>query len=153
MLKRAFRSAVMLVAAMMPVAAVQADAREQQWIYRELVEDGRDRPTAIFLSWDYSAVVFTATCDSDNRELVLRYYPAPDIPEAALASFALRLGETPMVTKREPQFVEGRAPLSNRLAKAMREPGELTIDAPNDMGEPWHVGEAKPLRRLALACK
>ncbi len=108
---------------------------------------------AAFLSSDYSAVIFTATCDAKAREVVLRYFPPPGLPKEGWAQAVLRVGDVPLTTNYDSQAIEGRSRLSPRLIAALTRPGELTIDAPNDMDEPWYVGEAASFRALALACK
>jgi hypothetical protein len=48
--------------------------------------------------------------------------------------------------------LEGRLKVTPELASAIGRKGPLQIDAPNEMGEPWQVGEAEPLKRIVRGC-
>jgi hypothetical protein len=129
-------------------------AREQQWVYRDTLGSGQVEPTAVFLSWDYSSVVFSATCDAKTRELVVRsaLETGPDAPsveplEISSSSSTIRLH----TTVRDGYF-EGRTQVTEKLAKILRSESDLEVFVPTEMGEPIYVGRAEPLRRLGLAC-
>ena len=129
-------------------------ARELQWLYRARLGSGAPEPTAIFLSWDYSAVVFTATCDRRRRELVLRYHlPAEwEQTHAGPMEIASGTATVPLRTIRRDRILEGRTRLSSQLVRVLGSQGDLEITASNEMEEPWYVGRAGPLRRLVRSC-
>ena len=129
-------------------------ARERQWLYREVLGSGEVDPTAVFLSSDYSGVVFSAKCDRRTRELVLRsdIGTGPDAPateplEISSSSSTIRL----RTTANDGQ-VEGRTRVTGELASILRSEGDLQVFIPTEMGEPLYVGRAEPLRGLALSC-
>jgi hypothetical protein len=155
-------SALLLcVVSILPAAAQAAApeyvgaARNQQWVYRDTLGSGTVRPTAIFLSRDYSAVVFAITCDRSSGELVVRYILQPEavIPE----SFSLRVmsatTSVPLQTVLVGGMLESRSTVSREFREVLRSEGALEIDAPNELGEPWGIGRAEPLRKLALGCR
>lgn len=145
----------------LPSASQQAEvrsallvSREAQWLYREKLGNGEERPTAVFLSWDYSAVVLSATCDRRTGELVLRseIETGPDAPAAE--SLEISSGSLTVVlrtTERDGYF-EGRTLLTDELSSIFRSVGDLEVFVPTEMGEPFYVGQAEPLRRLGLTC-
>lgn len=128
--------------------AVPTDGREQQW--KTITPVGQHSPTAIFLSWDGTEVVFTARCDSSSKEIVIRYNlqaNAPFDPARPLA-----IGDVDFRTTKTGEVLEGRSRLTSPLKRVLNSRSEIQIQAPNDMDEPWYVGIAEPLRRVALAC-
>lgn len=163
-MRRLYRLTLVILVSTTPLTAVTAQsaaehtdlqgAREQQWLFRELLGSGEPQPTATFLAWDYSAVIFTATCDRGSGEFLLRYHFEQELGPAVFEPLEIRstAGPLPLRTTRDGRVLEGRARMSEALARIFRAPGELEIVAPNEMGEPWHVGRAEPLRRLALSC-
>lgn len=146
----------MLIAVLMvPIWAAKAapaspSAREQQWIYRSTLADGSPLPTAVFLSWNYDAVIFSATCDRAKRELVLRYLVPTGLTKG---DTSLEIGSVELRTMRDGEFLEGRSAVTPPLQAILDSPADIVIDAPNDMGEPFYVGHAEPLRRIALDCR
>jgi hypothetical protein len=131
-----------------------AEAREGQWLHRELLGDGTRQPTAIFLSWDYSSVIFTVTCDPKANEVVIRYYldaewEATSVPQIVLSSPEQSVS---LKTTRQANALEGRTRMTPALRALLTGRADLEIDAPNEMDEPYYVGHAKPLRKVALAC-
>ena len=58
----------------------------------------------------------------------------------------------PLRTVRRARVLEGRTKLTPQLRRVLVSRTALEITAPNEMDEPWYVGRAGPLRRLALAC-
>ncbi len=160
----AFRlaSALLLTAVSVFPAAAQGGApeytvaaREQQWLYRETLGEGTPKPTAIFLSSDYSAVIFTITCDRSSGELVVRnpLQPEEEPPESFSIKIASDVGTVPLRTVLHDRVLEGRTTITSDLVEILRAEGDLEIDAPNEMDEPLYVGRAEPLRRLALSCR
>lgn len=134
--------------------AASAAAREQRWLYRETLGSGEVKPLAVFLAWDYSAVVFSVTCDRRTRELVLRselevgpLAPAVEPLKISSSSSTVRL-HTIVVDG----YLEGRTRVTKELASILRSDGDLEVFVPTEMGEPLHVGRAEPLRRLGLMC-
>lgn len=128
--------------------------REEQWLYRE-IDGANSGPAAIFLSWNYTDVLFHVQCDRATGELIFRYF-GDDLREVEPMELILGDIALPMRTTLEERYLhqpylEGR--LSARAAlKAWTAESEVDILAPNEMGEPWYTGLAKPLRILAESC-
>lgn len=131
-----------------------AAAREQQWLYRETLGEGTPEATAVFLSWNYEAVIFTATCDRNRNELVLRYHLEPEWEVTGAQQIYLASGEqsVALTTTHHGRVLEARTQLTPELRALLTRGDEMEIDAPNDMGEPWYVGRAESLRKVALSC-
>jgi hypothetical protein len=49
--------------------------------------------------------------------------------------------------------LEGRVKIGDDLLLALSGSDDLQIDAPNEMGEPWSVGRAEPMRALIQSCQ
>lgn len=132
-----------------------AAAREQQWLFRETLGEGQPKPTAVFLSWDYSAVIFLATCDRSSGELVVRnpLQPEDELLQSFTIKIASRAGTVSLRTVLHDRVLEGRTEITSHLVSVLGAQGDLEIDAPNEMGEPIYVGQAEPLRRVALSCR
>lgn len=130
-------------------------ARESQWLYREHSTGDERQSIAIFLSWDYSGVIFTVSCDRRNREFVLDYHLRPEWEDAASSPIALGSGEqfVSLITKREGYMLRARTRITPQLRALLTNDDDIEILASNDMEEPWHVGRAEPLRRVALDCE
>jgi hypothetical protein len=122
-------------------------------VFRREWGHGRVDPTAIFLSWDYSSVVFRATCDTARKELVLVYFGDEETTLSAGEPMAIRGSRTvELQTRLIDGRLEGRVKVTPDTLRAWSGSAQLEIDAPNAMGEPWYVGQAGPLRRLARLC-
>lgn len=132
-----------------------AAAREQQWLFRETLAEGTQMPTAVFLSWDYSSVILTATCDLKSSELVVRNPLQADdkLPELFTIKIASQAGVVSLRTVRHDRVLEGRTKITRDVVAVLNAKGDLEIDLPNEMGEPIHVGQAEPLRRLVQMCR
>ena len=126
-----------------------SDVRERQW--RLLAPDRGSGAAAVFMSWDGTSRIFTVTCDSQSKELVVRY-SLPDVVGLKLNG-PMSIGLVVLRTLRKGEVLEGRSKLTPKLERALKAPGDLLIDAPNEIGEPWYVGHAGPLRGVALACR
>jgi len=130
-------------------------AREQQWIYRTVLGSGDQQPTAVFLAWDYSGVIFSATCDKRTGELVLRSeveskFDAPAVEPIEISSTASTVR---LRTRAVENYLEGRSVLTEELNTILRSKGDLEVFVPSEMGEPLYVGRAAPLRKVALGCR
>ena len=132
-----------------------AATREQQWLFRETLGEGTPMPTAVFLSWDYSSVIFTTTCDQKSGELVVRNPLQADdkLPELFMIKIASQAGIVSLRTVRHDRVLEGRTKITSDLVAVLSANGDLEIDLPNEMGEPIYIGQAEPLRRLAITCR
>jgi hypothetical protein len=132
-----------------------ATAREQQWLFREALGEGTQMPTAVFLSWDYSRVILTATCDLKSTELVVRNHLQADdkLPELFTIKIASQAGIVSLRTVRHDRVLEGRTKITSDVVAVLSARGDLEIDLPNEMGEPIYVGQAEPLRRLVQMCR
>lgn len=151
---------------LLSVSAAQAKqmdsvkAREQQWIYREYDGSGSRRPAAVFLWWNYAQVTFHAECPEPGT-LVLNYYPDETIegdqPIKVTDMGFERRGKRLMAKATEesgPDRVAASFPINDELLALLKpDGGEMTIDAANQTGDPWFVGDAAPLYEAAQACK
>jgi len=148
------RSLAAVLAALSVAAASPAAAgREDQWIFRGQHGDGTSKPSAVFLGWDYSRVLFRATCEPRRRELVVDYYGDGEVPLSAGETVTLRKSSSVRLrTRVVAGRLEGRTKITGELQRMLSEPTDLEIDAPNATGEPWYVGVAEPLARLANSC-
>ena len=142
------------IAASLPASSPIA-AREGQWVQRQVLGDGTRQPTAVFLSWDYSTVIFTVTCDRPRKEVVLRHYLDAGVEPPSVPQIIFRSGRRTVAfkTTREGNVVIARALMTAPLHALLTGRGELEIDAPNEMNEPYYVGFGRPLRNVALACR
>lgn len=132
-----------------------AAAREQQWLFRETLGEGTQMPTVVFLSWDYSSVILTATCDLKSFELVVRNPLQADdkLPELFTIKIASQAGVVSFRTVRHDHVLEGRTKITRDVVAVLNAKGDLEIDLPNEMGEPIYAGQAEPLRRLVQMCR
>ena len=128
-------------------------ARDDQWVEKREWGDRSAHPSAIFLSWDYSKVLFRATCDRQRRELVLVYFGDGETTLTSRDSLVIRgLKPIPLRTQLVDGRLEGRVGITEDLLRSLTTSRELEIEGPNTMGEPWHVGRAMALRRLTSSC-
>lgn len=142
------------LAAALAAATPASAARDDQWVYRDALGDGSKKPVAVFLSWDYDRVLFEVTCEGRGG-LSLRYFGDGAIPLPATKTLVLMRGDLAVTipARRTGGALEGWMPDVALVTTVLSRPGEVTIEAPNEMGEPWYVGEAAPLRRVAEACR
>ncbi len=120
-----------------------------------MLGDGKPAPIAVFLSWDYSAVIFTVTCDRSSGELVIRnpLQPEDEVPKKFTIKIASKPGAVSLQTTLNNRVLEGRTKITNDLIALLGAKGDLEIEAPNEMGEPIYVGRADPLRSMAFSCR
>jgi len=131
-------------------------AREDQWVYRQQTGDGSNAPIAIFLSGDYSLVLFRATCDPVRKELILEYFGDQEVrPKKGdvLSLGGEGDGWVKFATRLIDGRLEGRVEITPKLVRLLLSPRGLDIDAPNAMDEVWHTGRAKALSRLVSGCR
>ncbi|MEE9434613.1 MAG: hypothetical protein V3V15_10285 [Sphingorhabdus sp.] len=172
-MRKLFLALAILVTAAPMLAEGKSD-RDLQWIYRDKLGSGSESPSAAFLSWNYASVILLATCKADehggdgkagNGGITLHYFPDPPTVKidkdgyylpAKFPDFSFSRGGTtvrfPATVKK--QSVRGDLNVTARLL-ALLKPGkdDLEIYAAMEMGDPWYVGQAEPLYRLALTCK
>lgn len=144
---------LILFLALLAAPAFAAE-REDQWLYRELEGAGMERfPTAVFLDWMYTDVVFRVQCDRTAGELVFDYFGDGVVKLTADEQMELILGEVfiPMRTALDDQRLVGRLP-AQAVVNGWNAESEVGILAPNEMGEPWHTGAAGPLKTVAEDC-
>ncbi len=174
-------AAVVMMSAAPAFAQTETSSRDLQWIFRDRHGDGSGSPTAVFLSWNYAEVILKAECKADefgnpgkagNGGISLYYYPGSimlnnDTNGTENGSGKAADGERPF----EPfafsrsnrsisfpatvirQVVVGHIAVTPKLLSILK-PGtdDLEIEAANEMDEPWYVGQAEPLYRLAQTC-
>lgn len=165
------RQFIILLAGLFALASPAAgqSPRDQQWQYFETNGSGQPIPTAIFLSWDYSHVLFVSTCDAATATLKLRH-PAywPLVTHVDPVDGSPRYATTlPLALVRGELRIDGLTHLENAgselVATFAVSPGllsllspdaenELMIDVENETGDPWFAGSAEPLHRLAVQC-
>lgn len=146
MLTAAMMSALALGAQAAPTAS---DARADQWLSREVSGQGT---VVSFLSWDFTSVITQARCD-DGRMTFQYFYDAKDTPVPTEKSLALLVDDMsyrldPSVDRMSRQVYT----LSPAGTVALTNARNVDLDAPNEMGEPWYMGPAAPLVRLAGNC-
>lgn len=137
-------------------APAAADEDEDQWLFHLPHQAGDYQPAAVFLSWDYSAVIFRATCDHATQELVLQFFgdlatpPTSSTPPLSISSARF---EVTLATRLDGTNMIGRIKAGPELNQVLTDPSHLAIDAPSEMDEPFNVGYAGSLRRLAWLCQ
>lgn len=170
------RSLACIVIALISVSAVaetETGNRDQQWIFRERHGDGTAAPTAIFLSWNYTNVLMKAECGVDefgnpgranNGGMSFHYYPASEYLNRSEDGRYIDIPFEPFVfTRGQESFsipakvghyaVTAHFAVTPKLLSILKPAdNDLEIIATNEMDEPWYVGQAEPLYRLAQAC-
>jgi hypothetical protein len=156
----------MIAVALALAAAQPGEPRDLQWLYRDRQGDGQERPTAVFLWWDYSHVIFRASCDEERPDtLQLRYFPGHSIGTRDDSGHVLLDPVPPIVLRRGRlsltmetgllwDSIVGRARITPELLTLLRPAPDsgLGVDAINETGDDWDAGAAEPLYRLARAC-
>ena len=150
-------------------AASAAEApmnRDAQWIYRDRHGDGGGQPSATFLSWDYSAVVFIARCDGATHTVTLTFLADPGIdmreswdrrPLTVVLGKSRVTFATTLLEENEPHApsaLKGRLKVTPGVLAAFARSAddEVSIEAPEEEYGAWFVGKAEPLRRLVKTC-
>ncbi|GAA0211934.1 hypothetical protein QOZ96_002396 [Brevundimonas nasdae] len=131
-----------MIALLALVAAMQA-GNEPQWVTGRIQD--RD-PVASFLSWDFSSVILRATCR--NHEVAIDYYGDDVVPRDAPKTTLFVDGDAfEMRRTGVAEYVIDEAGVA-----ALQRGQWVEFDAPNEMDEPWHLGEAHALKTLAATC-
>ncbi|GAW40265.1 hypothetical protein SH203_00662 [Brevundimonas sp. SH203] len=129
--------------ALLALLATTPAASEPQWVTARIQD--RDA-VASFLSWDYSSVILRATCR--NQDVVIDYYGDDVVPrDAPKATLYVDGAAFDMRRVGVAQYVLGASGIT-----ALRRGQSVEFDAPNEMGEPWRLGEAAALKTLAATC-
>lgn len=139
----------------------RAQERDDQWILRTVSNGGTQRTIAVFLSWNYSEVIFRAWCEAPGR-LLFQYFGDT---LNRVEPMALIVGpntdrhlawqmEARVATDGSRSVLEGQMFLTGEMRAALvASEDEIGIDAPNEMGEPWYVGSAPALKQVIAACR
>lgn len=139
--------------------------RNQQWIYRESLGDGSPYPRAIFLSWDYSSVIFNIECQHNvaeksaadiNGGFTIYYHYDSSNDDSDFPPITLKRGDSVIssAVTVEGDIIYSNFPITTKTLEILEPTDfELEIEARNEMGEPWYVGNAKPFYQLAIACQ
>ena len=163
---------ILLVACLTLICGVAQAAeppmnRDAQWIYRERNGDGRGEPSATFLSWNYTSVLFSAGCDRATHTVNLVFWEEPGVdvrkswdqrPLTVVLGRRRVAFKTTIVDVGEPgapfAALAGTVKVTPEvLAAFTRSPGEdVSIEAPEEEYGEWFVGKAEALRRLVKAC-
>lgn len=131
-----------MIALLALMAAVQA-GNEPQWVTGRIQD--RD-PVASFLTWDFSSVILRATCR--NREVIVDYYGDDVVPrDASKTSLFIDGAAFEMRRTGVAEYAIDAAGIA-----ALQRGQWVEFDAPNEMDEPWHLGEARALKTLAATC-
>lgn len=146
------------------IAGAPANLDEDQWLYRPNTSDRNHPAVAVFLSWNYSSVLFRAYCDRKNL-LVIEYFGDGTPPKggkiaigadtsASTDDIAAKFFQLNTVLKDDGlnHILEGRIAVSPELAESITSANQIAIDAPNEMEEEWHTGVAQPLKRIVRDC-
>ncbi len=170
---RSLTAVILLFVSVSAIAATETGNRDQQWIFRQRHGDGTASPTAIFLSWNYANVLMKAECRTDkfgnpgragNGGMSFHYYPGSQILAQDEAGRIIDQPFEPFIYTRGKDSVSFPAKVGASAVTAnfditpkvlsILKPAQndLEITATNEMDEPWHVGQAEPLYRLAQAC-
>jgi hypothetical protein len=130
-------------------------AHDDQWIYRPTTNNNQ-HDLAIFLSWDYSAVLFRVWCEHP-RGLVIQYFGDGVAPFKGHSIALVANGYHPMSTTDTRyggnSILQARIPLTQSLIAEIESASEIDIDAPNESEEPWYTGTASPLKRVIQKCR
>lgn len=153
------RTVVLSAALALSIVSPACAGREDQWVFRETLGDGQREPTAVFMDWSYSAVLFRASCDPASGEFVLRYFGDRALMKSG-DLLGLRRGwtsetvslATRLVVEEERAWLEGRLRITPDVRRRLAGSDEFQIDAPNEMDEAWYVGQAKPLFGVMERC-
>ena len=148
------RLSALLLVAFMATFSTGSMARDVQWVLRGRAGDRFDPPIAAFLSSNFGAVIFRATCDPKSHELALDYFGDGVIPLSRKQTLIL-IGdgaELKLKTRFVEHRLEGRSAITPKL-KQVLSGSSLDIDAPNEASEPWHVGKAAVLSLIVNACR
>ncbi len=103
-------------------------------------------------------LIFQIECLRAERVLLFRFDAWDGLPPAELnRHMSLVLGFNgevgfPIPTTRDGTHLLGRLALTERIASSVRDARYFMIDAPNDMNEAYHGGEAPALKRLTREC-
>lgn len=146
-----FRRAALLLA----LLAAPAQAADSQWMLTQQRVGQTLRPVAVFLDWNHGSVLFRISCEADSAVLVVRHYvDGREVKLRGHEQMALVRGAAtlPLQTVPASRGLEGRIALTPSVLATLSAPGEMQIDAPNALLEPWHVGRAEPLVRIAELC-
>ena len=131
-----------------PSFAASSD-RDDQWLYRH----PNGAPIAVFMDWNYSKVLFRASCAKGI--LVIRYFGDEAVKLARGDSMSLLLGnhEYKLAVAFGDNVLEGKIALTPAVSAAIASASEIDIDAPTEMGEPWYIGSAPALKRIVKECR
>jgi hypothetical protein len=158
------RGALLVVFALAFAASAHAElGRDDQWTY---VPANADHGARAELRGDRphrvpTVLLFQIECLRDERVLVFRYFSGWEEMPLEQMELLVSADQTPyhddapfrMPTRRlTASSLEGRLTLNDRIAVTVRDGAYFMISAPNDMGEPWHAGEAPALKRLVREC-
>jgi len=141
----------MLITAMTAAIALTApaDGKSDQWLARDVSGEG---PVASFLNWNYASVITRAHC-TNGRVALQYFYTFPETPLPAEASLALMIDDSPYpLAHSVDDFDRQVYTLSPEGKAALRQARNVDLDAPNEAGEPWYLGEAAALVDLAKRC-
>ncbi len=143
-----FAAAVLSALSLMQATSA-ADRRDDQWISREVSGEGT---VASFLSWNYTSVIARAHCD-DGRMTFQYFYDAPDSPTLTERPPTLLVDDVPYQLAPSIDRMSRQVyTLSPAGTVALTNAGNVDLEAPNEMDEPWYMGPAAALVRLAGNC-
>lgn len=147
--------ATALILATLGAPPVQAGPGEDQpqWIYRDPESD--EGSVAVFLDWRYASVLFRVGCDAG--QLIVRHYPkngaSAEPPMILFIDEASHPLATDVVIEDSDLVQIGRIAATSELSAALAAADQIAVEAAeNEMGEPWYLGRAEALRRVAADC-
>jgi hypothetical protein len=129
---------------------------DSQWIFRSAADGHRPVDLAIFMSWDFSAVLIRAWCDP-GKKLVMQYGIDDAIPNDNQFQMAIILDQQSHLMETTTiglgRVLEGRIDLTPTLSSSILTARNVDVDVPNEMGEPLYTGSAYPLKRIIEGCQ
>lgn len=143
------------------ISPICASNRDEQWIFRS-VGPNKGNGVVVFMSSDYSQVLFRVRCQPGGLLVVQYFGERPsldrDRPLAIILNEEgddqLNLGmQTRVAEYGGHPILEGRLELTSSIKSSVVLAREISIDAPNEMDEPWRTGTAAILKGLIQSCE
>lgn len=114
---------------------------------------------AIFLSWNYTSVLFRTWCEKPGH-LIVEYYPADEDGPINAYRMAVILDNkvhpmdpsTPSANGSQ-RILTGRVALNARLSAEILSANAIDFDVPTAEEEPFHTGSAEAFKRIVRACR
>jgi hypothetical protein len=130
----------------------RADAKiDDRWSLKA----GEGSPEATYMDARKKNVVFTASCTPATHLFTLRYAGEVGTPlKADDPPLSIAVGDqaVPLATEFTGGQQVGTVTIDRKTAALFAGTGGIEINAANEMGVSWYVGQAAPLRQVVKAC-